>query len=108
MLMLSAKWGAVVRGGWCFLFAFSLFFMEFLCVSQKGFWPKKVEIFLPIVFSLRFFYRVFGRFSACGAQTHYTNIFLKSDLKISKNLKKKVPWYQYFFNLGHTSIIGHL
>jgi hypothetical protein len=48
--------------------------MAFLCVSQsqqgefknavKNFLPNKLRGKNPVDFSLRFFYRVFGRFSA--------------------------------------------
>ena len=78
-----------------FFLIFEIFFMAFLCVSQQGefkntiknflgkiyvknFWPKKLrkKNFFPFVFSHRlFFYRVFGRFSAWGAQKHHKNIF---------------------------------
>jgi hypothetical protein len=66
--------------------------MAVLCVSQQGefkntiknflgkihvknFWPKKLRLFFPVVFSHRFFYHVFGRFSAWGAQKHHKNMF---------------------------------
>jgi hypothetical protein len=36
---------------------------------------KKVEGEKVLVFIYLTFYRLFGRFSACGAQKHHTNIF---------------------------------
>jgi hypothetical protein len=91
--------------------------MAFSCVSQQGefkntsrnflgevhvknFWPKKLRekkkffpvacrLFPSICFYSFIFYRVIGRFSARGAQKHHKKYFLKSDLKISKNLKKR-------------------
>jgi hypothetical protein len=65
--------------------------MAFLCVSQQGEfkntiknffgkihvkknWPKTIEEILSS-FPIDLFYRVFGRFSARGAQKHHKNIF---------------------------------
>jgi hypothetical protein len=76
--------------------------MAFLCVSQQGEFkntkqifsgevhvknfPKKLREKNLVVFSHRLsFYRIFGRFSGCGAQKHHRNQTRKSQ-RISKKV----------------------
>jgi hypothetical protein len=70
--------------------------MVFLCVSQQVEFKNTIKQirkstcqklsschFFPSIF----LYRVFGRFSARGAQKHHTNIFFNN--KTRKSLKKR-------------------
>jgi hypothetical protein len=102
---MTTKWGRYVP---FFFINFLRFFMAFGYFSQqrelknttknffgkvhvKNFWPKKLrggENFFPVVFSLRFFYRVFWPFLCMKSPKTPLKYFLKLDPKISKNLKK--------------------
>jgi hypothetical protein len=59
-------------------------------IHVKNFWPKKLrkKNFFPFVVSHRFFYRVFLPFLCMRSPKTPLKYFLKSDLKIAKNLKK--------------------